>query len=276
MLIMPILNKGKDGKNRIYNVEIKLKNASKVKEGVVIKGYKEGDIMINGTSFNGSIYDTKNKEPNATVNFLRNYNYRTGKRDFLVTTRENAYSTLYDLYNVMMPPRKVTAGLDNLYGSAILDMKNEIPGVKKGRYVSLKKLGIDKHITKDKLEKLEEIVSTEKDEERRYNLMQLRGVSDLAKTIEYMNHFDCTIISEATIAEEELKEVLNIFSFLNTKDTKNLSKYYEIASDNKEIYSKLTQISKILYNKPINLIKSGKKQKVKIKTIDEGQNQNAA
>ena len=158
MLIMPIINKSKNGNTSIYNVKISLKNASKVREGVVLRGYDESDIIINGTSFNNSIYNKKGIEPNVTVNFLRNFNYRTGKKDFLVTTREASDSTLYDLYNVEMPPRKITAGLDNLYGSTILDIQKEMPDSPKGKYISLKKIGVDTHITDEKLYKLKDIV----------------------------------------------------------------------------------------------------------------------
>ena len=273
MLTMPILNRSKKGIMRICNVEITSKNAHKVREGAVLKGFNESDIVINGTSFNDSIYNTKNKEPNSTVNFLRNCNYRAAKKDFLVTTKKYQDSDLYDIYSVKMPPKKVSAGLDNLYGSIILDLKSETPGNKKGRYISLKKLGIDKTITEEKIYKLREIVSNEKDIDRIKDLMQLHGISDLYRTIEYMSNFEFTIIDEATIPEEQFKVVLESFSRLNSRDYKNLRNYYSIAEDNKDVYNKLTTISKILYNRPINLIKkSSDKQKVLVKTPDETKN----
>ena len=37
MLIMPILNTSKDGISRIYNVEVRLKNAIKVKKDCLIE-----------------------------------------------------------------------------------------------------------------------------------------------------------------------------------------------------------------------------------------------
>ena len=273
MLTMPILNRSKKGIMRRCNVEITSKNAHKVREGAVLKGFNESDIVINGTSFNDSIYNTKNKEPNSTVNFLRNCNYRAAKKDFLVTTKKYQDSDLYDIYSVKMPPKKVSAGLDNLYGSIILDLKSETPGNKKGRYISLKKLGIDKTITEEKIYKLREIVSNEKDIDRIKDLMQLHGISDLYRTIEYMSNFEFTIIDEATIPEEQFKVVLESFSRLNSRDYKNLRNYYSIAEDNKDVYNKLTTISKILYNRPINLIKkSSDKQKVLVKTPDETKN----
>lgn len=272
MIVMPILNKNKNGVSKIYNVRVSLKNATKVKESTILKGYGESDIIINGTSFNNSTYNKKGIEPNATVNFLREYNYRECKKEFLITTRENPDSTLYDLYNVEMPPRKITAGLDNLYGSMILDMKKELPGSKKGKYISLRKLGIEKNLTNEKIDKLKEIMNLKENETRKSDLMQLNGVSDLQNTVNYMQNFDYIIINESTIPEEQLNLILNSFSKIKTKDFKNLSKYYEIAKENRDVYTKLTMINKILYNKPINLIKGDMKQKKLIKIPEEVKN----
>ena len=132
MLVMPILNTSKNGISKIYNVEVTLKTAAKVKKDTKLRGFSESDIIINGTSFNDSVYNIKNKQPNVIVNFLRNNNFRANKKDFLITTRENSNSNLFDLYNVDMPPRKITAGLDNLYGSVVIDMQKEIPNIKHG------------------------------------------------------------------------------------------------------------------------------------------------
>lgn len=263
---MPILNTNKNGISKIYNVEVKLKKASKVKEGVLVRGLNESDIIINGTSFNNSVYNTKGIDPNVTVNFLRNFNYKANKKDFLITTREYSDSNLYDLYSIPMPPRKIAAGLDSLYGSAILDMKKEIPGIKKGRYISLKKLGIDKHITEEKIEKLSYLAETEKDSDKRKDIFQLNGVSDLAKTLDFMRLFDCTIVGEATLTEEQLSNMVDILGAIQTRDYRNLARLYEIAKENKEVYSKLTRISKIVDNKPLNLIKSKSKSKVLVKS----------
>lgn len=267
MLVMPILNTSKNGISKIYNVEVKLKKASKVKEGVIIKGLHESDVSLNGASFNTSVYNTKGIDPNVLVNFLRNYNYKANKKDFLITTRESSDSDLYDLYNVAMPPRKIAAGLDSLYGAAILDMKKEIPGKVKGRYLSLKKLGVDKHITEEKMSKLRYIMETENKEDmnRVRDVCQLNGVSDLEKTLDFMRLFDCTIINEATLTEQQLTDMLNVLENINTRDAKNLARLYEIAKENKEVYGKLTTISKIVNGRPLNLIKSSNKGKVLVK-----------
>ena len=65
MVIMPILNTNKNNVTRIYNVEVKLRNATMVRESVQLKNMLESDIMIGGLSFNESIYNEKKKEDNA-------------------------------------------------------------------------------------------------------------------------------------------------------------------------------------------------------------------
>ena len=97
MLVMPILNTSKDGTTRIYNVEIRLKTAVKVKENTELKGFGEADVIVNGSSFKESVFNTKNQENNVVVNFIRNKNYRSDKKDFLITTRHNSNSNLYDI-----------------------------------------------------------------------------------------------------------------------------------------------------------------------------------
>lgn len=268
MLVMPILNINKNGISKIYNVEVKLKKALKVKESVIINGLEESDIILNGSSFNNSVYNTKGISPNVITNFLRGTNYKANKKDFLITTREYNDSKLYDLYNIPEPPRKIASGLDNLYGSALLDIKKQIPGNKKGRYISLKQLGVDKHITEEKLQKLQYYINQEKDNDKRKDILQLNGVSDLEKTIDFMRLFECTIIGEATLTEDQINNMINILSYTYTRDYKNLSRLYEIAKENQEVYSKLTKISKIINGKPLNLIQSKSKSKVLVKTSE--------
>ncbi len=269
MLRLPITNRSRNGHERICVVKVTRKNATKIKQGVILKGYNPSDIISNGVSFNTSVYNTPGGDPNKTVNFLRNFNYRSDKRDFLITTKEYADSTLYDLYKVDMPGSKISSGADNLFGSVILDMKNESPDNEKGKTISLKKLGIDKGITEDKISKLEYIMKTEKDPQKRLELMQFHGVSDLKNIIDYLKEFRFQIVSGATMSVEEYKSILNSFKIIRTKETKALANFYMIAEENKEVYDKLTRISKILYNKPLGLIENPKKQKILIKTKDE-------
>lgn len=272
MLRLPIINVNRNGVERIFIAQVSKKNAAKIREGVVLKGHNAGDIVSNGISFNESVYNTPGGEPNKTVNFLRYFRGKSDKSTFMITTKEYSDSTLYDLYKVEMPSSKICAGTDNLLGSVILDMKNEIPGNEKGRIISLKKLGIDRSITDDKLDILEQIVKTEKDSKRRIELMQLNGVSDLKNIIDYLKEFKFEIISGTTMKVDDYKNILNVFELINTKETKALSKFYNIALENKEVYDKLSRISKIIYNKPLGLIENSKKSKVLVKTMDTKKN----
>lgn len=254
MLIMPILNTSKNGITKIYNVEITLKNAKKVKENTKLKGFSESDVIVNGTSFNNSIFNTKSHEDNVVVNFIRSINYKTDKKDFLITTRTNSNKATYDLYNVAMPPRKVSSSLDNLYGKAIIDMQKEIPNIKKGRYLSLKQLGINSHLTDEKLGKLKYIVENTKEKERLEYLFLINGVGDLRNIIDYFKLFNFTIISEATIKEEDFLKILDAFNYTSSKDCRSLNKYYIMAKENQDIYRRLTILNRILYKKNLNLI----------------------
>ena len=258
MVIMPILNTNKNNVTRIYNVEVKLRNATMVRESVQLKNMLESDIMIGGLSFNESIYNEKKKEDNAMVNFIRNTNLRCHKD-----------SDKYDLYSIEIPPKKVTSGLDNLLGRLLLDIQKRIPGMKKGRYISLRRLGVEEHITNEKLEKLQYIVKNCKDKSRWKYLFFTNGISNLKDTLDFLNLFEFTIIDEATMKEEKFKEMLSIFSYTNGKDYKNLKNYYAIAKENQEVYQLLTYMNRLIYDKPLNLITSKKKSKILVKANEQ-------
>lgn len=262
MLVMQILNTGKDGINRIYNVKVSLKEATKVKESTSLRGFGESDIIVNGSSFNESVFNTKNHDSSVITNFIRNKNYNSTRKDFLVTTRSNSDSKSYDLYNVSIPLKKVTSGLDNLYGKAIIDMQKEIPNIKKGRYISLLDLGVCDHINDEKISSLKYLVDKSTNEEELNYLLIANNLGNMKSTIDFIKQFDFTIISEATIKEEDYNKLLSSLQYTHSKDARNLRRYYQIAKDNKECYEKLSKINKILYGKSINLIKKKEKQKI--------------
>ena len=263
MLILPIVNRG-----RILNVEIRLKNTEKIKSGVNLEEAGESDVLVDGIQYSNSIFNVKDASENLVVDFIR-HNSKSDD-NFLVTTREANDSTLYDVYSVSMPPKKVNKQLDDLYGSVVTDMRKEIPGSSKGRYLSFEKLGIDKNLSDDKISMLQDIVKNVPDEDKCPVLFKGAGISDLIETIDFVNTFDCRVISDTTIPEDSITDTLEIFKKLNTKDYKNISNYYNIALGNKKIYNKLLYINKLVYNKPLDLIKSGKnKNKVLVKNNRE-------
>ena len=215
-----------------------------------------------------SLYITKRKKK-IMLNFIRNTNLRCHKDEFLITTRSHIDSDKYDLYSIEIPPKKVTSGLDNLLGRLLLDIQKRIPGMKKGRYISLRRLGVEEHITNEKLEKLQYIVKNCKDKSRWKYLFFTNGISNLKDTLDFLNLFEFTIIDEATMKEEKFKEMLSIFSYTNGKDYKNLKNYYAIAKENQEVYQLLTYMNRLIYDKPLNLITSKKKSKILVKANEQ-------
>lgn len=269
MLIMPILNTSKNGTTKIYNVMISLKTASKVRESTVANGINEEDVIIGNSSFNSSLFNTKNKEDNVVVNFIRSKNSRMNKKNFLVTTRNYTDKIAYDLYSIDIPPRKVTKGLDNLYGKAIIDIQKKIPNIKKGRYVSLKKIGVVDHISDERLEQLKYIVDSASNDANLQYMLLAHNLGDLKATLDFIKLFDFTIISEATIYESQITDLLESLKFTATRESKNLRKYYDLAKENRDAYYKLSSLNKIINGKTINLIQNKEKSKVFVKTSSE-------
>ena len=250
MLILPIVNK-----NRVINVEIKLKNASKIRRGVCFDDAKESEIIVNREKFSDSLYKDS-KEENAPTDFIRSKSILY-PRKFLVTTKEENDSNLYDVYEVAQPPKKVNEPLDKLYGKAITDLRCEIPGVKgRGRYISFEKLGLDEYLTEDKIASLQRIVKDERDSSRWPVLFQEAGIADLSDTVDFINTFECRILSDNSIMEDSLKDTIKQLEVINTRDYRNLKNYYKMAKTNTDIYTKISYINKIIYDKPLTLIQA--------------------
>lgn len=270
MLILPIVNK-----NRVLNVEVKLKKAEKVRSGVVLENTSESEVVVNGKKYSDSSYQ-KETDDTSVVDFIRNTSLLQ-RKDFLITTREESESNLYDVYAVSQPLPTVNPALDNLYANVITDMRKEIPGVRRGRYLSFEKLGMDRYLTDEKIAKLQGIVRGERDQSRWPQLFEQAGIADLPKTLDFVNMFDCTVISDTTIPEEMIQSTIQLMEPLQTKDYKSLKKYYEIAQSNREVYSRLSLVNKLIYDRPYELIRTKtQKQKQYVKVKENGENKQAA
>lgn len=266
MLILPIVNR-----KRILNVRISLKDAQKVNKKVHLPGVAESDVIVNGHMFSKSIYNEKNNNTKkSVVEFIRNSSLLF-KRSFTITTKSSDDTDLYDVYRVECPPSSVNEALELLYGSVIVDMKMEIPNKVRSKYISLKDLGFGECLSDEKISKLYKITSSMVDGAGLDEIYKKKEIADLVRIIDFMDLFDCTVVSEASISEEIFTGVLNSFQKLGSRDTKSMRRYYNIALDNRDIYSKLSQINKILYNRPYSLIGS-ESQKRTIQFVKTNQN----
>ena len=251
MLVLPIVNR-----NRVMNVRVSLKDAKKIHNSVVLENTKESDVVVNQHNFSDSSYQ---QDDSGVVNFIRNTSL-ISQNDFLVTTREEAESNRYDVYQVKQPPKFINPALDNLYANVITDMRKEIPNVRRGRYLSFEKIGLGQYLTQEKIARLQQIIKTEQDRNRWPVLFERAGIADLYQTLEFLNHFNCTVISDTTLPEATLQSTLQALEPLNTQDYRNLKKYYHIAQTNQEIYSRLSLVHHLLYNSPYQLIRTDKKR----------------
>ena len=263
MLVLPIVNK-----RRVMNVQIRLKNAEKIRKGVAYDDAVESEIIVNREKFSESSYSTS-KDENAPIDFIRSKSILY-PRNFLVTTKEENDSNLYDVYEVSQPPKSVSRSLDTLYSKAINDMRKEIPGVQtRGRYISFEELGLDEHLTDEKIASLQKIVKEVRDTSMWPKLFEEAGLSDLSNMIDFINNFECIVLSDSTIPEASLQDTLNAMKVINSRDYRNLKKYYNTAKSNTDIYTKISYVNKIIYDKPLTLLQQREKPKQLVKTMDE-------
>lgn len=261
---MPIVNT-----NRILQVEIGFKNNSKFHKEINYENIKPSDITVGYTSFQNSIFNTKNQSPNDIVEFIRNANIHSST-EVLISTKQANDEPTYDIYKLDIPPKKITTGLDNLYGSILLDLKNEIPKVTKGKYIDLEKINVTKHITDEKLELLQLIASNAKYgiSSNYRKIIEDNNLIDLIETLEFLNLFYCEIIPKSSIDIETYEKVLKSMKAINSKEYKDLNNFYTMAKNNEKAYYRLSKLYNIVYNEPLHWIHNSK-EKVKTKNTDK-------
>lgn len=265
MLVFPIVNN-----RHVMNVEIRLKNVEKIRQGVRFKDAPESEIVVNSEKYTNSSYFNSNDDTRE-IDFIRSKSILY-PRSFFVTTNNMRDRELYDVYVVAQPPKKVNTSLDKLYSRAITDLRCETPGITdRGRYVSFQDLGIGDNITNEKLNKLKDIITHVRDSNEWPRLFEREGIADLEETLDFLKNFECTIISDSIIPEESLQDTIKSFSVIKTRDFKNLNKYYKMAKSNTEIYTKMSYAHQVLYNKPFALIQSPKKTRQFVKKKEDNQ-----
>ena len=182
MVILPIINKGK-----IFNVEIKLKDAKKLRTGIKYKDISESEVLVNGKTLSDSnVYNE-----DTTLDFIRfNFLHTNYIDTYLVTTKNSFVTPFYDVYEIKKPPKFVNRALDNLYNKVLINIRKEIPDKRNnGYYVSLDDLGFNKYLTRDKLDQLKSIVTSVSNTDNWPVLFKQAGIADLVDTIDFLNVF---------------------------------------------------------------------------------------
>lgn len=260
MIVLPIVNR-----NRIFNVKVEMKNAKKVAKNINDDNVCESDIVVNNRSYLQSNYASRQTTPESVMKFLRDAS-KIGRGNVLVSTKSSVSDNKYDIYEVVNILDKITDGCDNLMGMLLLDLKNECLS-SKSRYLNLKNLGVFDHITAERIEKIQYA-----SENMGYiNISKYIKENDLEclfKTLELFKYLDFTIIPSSVISLDEFNNFMNFLKPAKSKDYYNLKKYYDIALSNKNEYSKLSYLNKLVNNKSLNLIHNSK-DKVKVYSNDQ-------
>ncbi len=246
MLIIPILYQQK-----IYSVGVRLKKAYEVQETGIFEKRYESDITVNGRSYNSSSYNVEKAPLNNVVDFIRAHSLNANNSSFLITSRRDGYGRM-NSYHVSVPLPHITDGLDALYSSAIQSMKKMVPGHSKDRNISLRKLGVTNHITEEQLKSLQKITDSGNVPKK---ALDLDETQKLYQTIDFLDQFECMIMDEATVDVKSLQAVMIPFSGINTQTAEEVRKYYRMAQDNAEEYTKLEYMTRLLTGEPLYWIK---------------------
>lgn len=248
LLILPIVNK-----NRVLNVLVTLRDSEKVRKGVSSDEISESDIIVNGRCFSKSSF-ADSKDPIVILDFIRN-NLVMQSKFFSVTTKAGLNSNLCDVYHVNGVPVRVNDIFDRLYVSTLLDMQKETPDNLKGKYLSFRRVGLGDVFSDEKVSRMKKIIDNV-DSSSWMSFFKDDGLVDMLQMLDLLNLFDFTVVGGATISEDTFKGILTSFGKINSKDTKSLNNYYNMAVENSDIYAKMSYVSKMVYDKPFNLIQS--------------------
>lgn len=247
MLILPIVSK-----NKIFNVRVSFKNSEKIRTVMVDDETLESDIIVNGRSFLKSSFKD-DTTPKMIPSFIRSHLIREQKW-YSITTKATSTGEC-DVYDVLVPPVSFSDVFDTLYGSVVLDMQKETPGQEKGKYLSFEKIGLGEVFSDERISKVRRIVTSCSEDEWADNFQE-KGLWDMLQIVRTIGMFDFTIVSEATIPEDTMKNMLALFGKIQSKDTKSLNNYYNMALDNRDIYTKMAYVSKVVYDDPFNIIRT--------------------
>ena len=266
MLILPVLNK-----NTFINYELYYNNASKVREKVFFNDARSSDIIVNREKYSKSSFYHDHAD-NSTTKFIRSRSL-VRRRPFLVTTKSERNSEYYDVYKVEPIEFRENDVLDNLFGKIILDYLNEIPGaMKRGRYVSLEKLGFSNLLSFDNITNFTHIVKQYKDSPLLDEKLKETNVYYIKELINFFQLFDFVCIDDNQLDKDVLQKVVDYSSVLKTNLYDELNRHEEIASSNMDILSKISYLSFILYDKKLNFTTSEAYQLVKKKNGEKYSN----
>lgn len=283
MLILPIINKGKNGK-KISNAKIELINVKRLVDNSSINT-KVGpeNLIIDGKD----IASSRNYSKKDLMKFVKD-NSINSKKDFYINTKNstsvkkeydkigNRVDTLNDYYTyVFSNPYKFPGfKYEELYNKILLDFINEVPGVEGNAHLlSFKDIGLDKICTKDKLQKLEAICNSVSDTTKWDNLFEQAGVYDLAYFTYFLksDYVQGTIVPETSLQLDNLSKTISRFKPLHGRVYKSLNRYETVAEENTEIYIILNKASVLLFGETLGLVKSVKqreKANCKVKKLD--------
>jgi len=260
MLVVPIIH-GRGESKKICNARIKLKEANKIRSKINnFEDSAESEIIVNGQKFSDSIFYSDGDA--GILKFIRYYSTYSKQNTFYVTTKCYKDTNYYDLYEVELPPSKINDALDSLYTRMIVDLRKEVPGEMRSYYLSFEQLGFDEYLTDDKISKLKMIIENSKNKERWPLLFKTAGIEDIPLTFDFLNKIECTVVPGSTIDKNDFEKFMGYFKKVKSRDYRQLRKYYEIASNNREIYKKLSNLYGYLNNEAkLNLIQSERQRK---------------
>ena len=261
MLVMPL-----EYKDKIYVVEVGLRDKESLNESAFFENFSESDLIIGNRKFSESSYSSeKNDLYKAVTRFIRYRFMYTNKDKYVVTTRSEKDSLVFDTFAVKAPSKYVNDGLESLYGACVIDIMRSIPHSLKKRDISLKTFGILDSLDKEKLNEFMRLSSN--DGFKDYS--EFRDViTNVIDIFDFLDNFEFRL-RRIVKSKEEIDRDIEFFDECSSDTSNRMSKFSKRASDNGKIYKQLVAIYGQVFNEPLRLFDNSQvKEKKKVKVGD--------
>ncbi|MBR3161302.1 MAG: hypothetical protein IKF19_01055 [Bacilli bacterium] len=279
MLIFPVVC---DDGREIRHFKISFVGITEEKSKVY--DFPSSEVIARSVRFSNSSFNNgdRNDIENKIVDFVRffsshirhnNINDESVDQEnsFFVVTAANPETKFCKEYRLDLPPARLNHELDTLYGKLINDLRKEIPGSPaRGRYVSFKDLGLDKYFSITNIAKIKKIIDISTDKSDCFQLFEKEGVSETVKLAKALADLEYRLFDDNTLPVDSFEKTLKALSVINTRDYRNLKRYYDIAKTNTEVLRRIVCVFELVYNRKFTKNNFYVKEKTSNKYVENG------
>ena len=266
MVVLPLVAEGV-----ILSLEVSFKQQQVKKEALqadkenapinnIIVGKDSLQRLDNATAFD--------RNAPAITQLIRRYLYNNSTDVIQLTTSNYQNKDFYDIYTIPSPPHLSIPAIDSLYGYLVNDVRLSQPDAPRGKFLSLKKLGIDQLFSQEILQQISSIKQQYPRHDEYIDALKRQGYQWQVELLQFFNDLNFTILDETIMSTKNMQTTLQGLAPLHSKVDKPLKQYYQTAQDNYESYILLSTAHHMIYDRALSWPSlSPEQQKILLKRV---------